>query len=187
MAKHIHLEALADRAPVITPTSAGFYKENCMMCLSEQGHFSGVALQVEFESVREPVTVSWEGTVTEQMIRAYGDKNRRTDVGACTIALLLIPEFTEFVAVEQSATGTGIDYYLTSGRTDDELIFNNAAYLEVSGIQAENENNTIEDRIQSKRRRLLRRPNTSLGVTSDLPTYICIVEFSKPQAKVVVS
>ena len=187
MAKHIRLEALADRAPVITPASAGFYKENCMMCLSEQGHRSGVALHVEFESVREPVTVSWEGIVTEQMIRAYSDANKRTDFGACTIALLLIPEFTEFVAVEQSATGTGIDYYLTTGRADDELIFNNAAYLEVSGIQAENENNTIEKRIQSKRRRLPRRPETSLGVTGDLPTYICIVEFCKPQAKVVVS
>ncbi len=98
-----------------------------------------------------------------------------------------MPEFTEYVGVTQSAKWNGFDYYLTTANTDPNLIFNDAANLEVSGIQAENEGNTIIIRIQSKRRRLQRIRSASLGTTSDLPTYICVVEFSKPQAKVALS
>jgi hypothetical protein len=84
-------------------------------------------------------------------------------------------------AIEQSNIGTTIDYYLIrkTDYTDDTLIFNHSAYLEVSGIRRENEGNTVEDRIKDKERRLKKK--------EDLPAYISVVEFSRPWAKMAVA
>lgn len=187
MAKLIRLEDLAHAVPALDAVAAAFHQANCMMCMDDENHASGVEMEVEFNNSKELVSVIWEGFVTPQMARVYADRNKRVDFGACAIALLLIPAFTEYIAIAQSATGNGIDYFLQSADADDELIFNTGAYLEVSGIQSETTANTISDRIQSKRRRLQRQAKALFTSASDLPTYICVVEFSRPEAKVVVS
>jgi hypothetical protein len=106
---------------------------------------------------------------------------------ACAIALLIIPELTNLLAVEQSATGDGVDYYLSDPNSNDDLIFNHAAHLEVSGIFAETEANTVDRRIATKRRRIAKLAASSTSDTTELPTYICIVEFSHPKTKVVLA
>ena len=78
----------------------------------------------------------------------------------CAIVLLLIQEFTEFTAIEQSVIGTTIDYYLGHQNQNDNLIFNNTARLEVSGILEENKKNTVENRIKRKLNRL--KPENNL-------------------------
>jgi hypothetical protein len=186
MVRAISLEALAGRVPALDAVAAAFYKANCVVCLHEGGHGSGVTLSVDFTPAHESIFVLWEGVVTPQMLRVYADRNKRVDFGACAIALLLIPELTGYVAVEQSATGNGSDYFLRSPDADDDLIFNHGAYLEVSGIQTESEANSVDDRVQSKRRRLRRLASATLSTAADLPTYICVVEFSTPRAKVVI-
>ena len=70
-----------------------------------------------------------------------------------------------------------IDYYLVKQNQGDDLIFNHAARLEVSGILTENEDNTVENRIRQKIRRL--KPE------NDLPCLIVVVEFGRPWSKMV--
>ncbi len=135
MVKVIRLSDLASKAHAVSPGGAGFYEESCMMCFDIAGHASGVEISVDFAGIEEKVGVKWTGTVTPRMRLGYADRKKTLDFGACTIALLLVPEFTKFTAFEQSPTGDRIDYYLTNDEVDDELIFNNTALLEISGIQ----------------------------------------------------
>lgn len=173
----LNLESLATGVPVIPEEAVGFYKQNCMVALDHNGHGSGVVLTVHQEEAVVRFKVCWVGETTEQLRRSYGDPRRLADNAACAIALLLVREMTPFTAVEQSAVGTTIDYYLTRQDRSDDLIFNNVARLEVSGILTENEDNTIDKRVAEKRRRL--RPE------ADLLDFIVIVEFGRPWSKLV--
>lgn len=186
MVKVIRLSDLASKSHAVSPGGAGFYEESCMMCFDIAGHASGVELDVEFAGIEEKVGVQWTGTVTPRMRLGYADRKKMLDFGACTIALLLMPEYTKFTAFEQSPTGDRIDYYLTTDEVDDELIFNNTALLEISGIQEENSSNTIAKRIQEKRTRYKKKSPIAATDTPDVPVYVCVVEFGRPQAKAVI-
>jgi hypothetical protein len=171
----ISIESLRDRIPAIPEEAVGFYKQNCMVCFHHNGHESGMSLTVNYNGTNSVFEIYWEGNITEQLLRAYRDTNRATDFAACTIALILVRELTSYTAIEQASIGTTIDYYLILQKHDDDLIFNHAARLEVSGILTENEYNTIDDRIRRKKRRL--RPE------GELPDLIAVVEFGMPFSK----
>ncbi|MDM8519458.1 hypothetical protein QUF64_05370 [Anaerolineales bacterium HSG6] len=173
----LNLESLENGIPVIPTGAAQFYKQNCMVCLYQHGHKSGVNLTVEYQDTELVFTVSWLDEVDETLLRAYADLIRATDHAACGLALLLIRELTDYTAIEQACIGTTIDYYLVPKKTDGDLIFNDTARLEVSGILQENRANTVQARINQKQKRL----KPSLG----LPTFIVVIEFSKPWSKVV--
>lgn len=173
--KQLHLESLATGIPVIPEEAVGFYKHNCMVCLDSQNHHSGVKLKVFHSDSYREFGICWNGEVTDELRRAYADLVRATDNAACAIALLIIREITEMTAVEQAIRGTTIDYYLSHKMQEDELIFNYAARLEVSGILRENESNTVNGRVKEKINRL--KPG--------LCTYVIVVEFSNPMSKVV--
>jgi len=175
-ARTLTLESLGE-IPVVPPEAADFYKQNCMVCFHSQGHRSGVGLKVVYKDSNETYQVYWSGEVTRELIRAYADLVQATEPAACAIALLLIQELTELTGVEQATRGTAVDYYLAPKNRDDDLIFNRAARLEASGILEEKGTNTVERRIKEKARRLNRE--------DDLPTFIAIVEFKQPWAKVV--
>jgi len=171
------LESLSDQAYPVTPSASGFYKEQCMVCFHKNGHRSGVALKVIHQGTCSTFQVYWTGDVTERMLlSAYVDHNKLVDFGACAIALLLIPKLTGYKVIQQSAIGTTIDYYLAPQDQNDDLIFNHAARLEVSGILKESETNTVEARVKRKLGRLKE---------SRLPAYIIVVEFSQPWSEMV--
>jgi hypothetical protein len=175
--KSISIDSLSERIPVIPEDAVGFYKQNCIVCFHHNGHKSGVILTVNYNGSDFIFEIFWTGEITDQLLRAYREATRATDFAACAIALILLRELTEYTAVEQSCIGTTIDYYLIHQQHEDDLIFNHSARLEVSGILAENEDNTVERRIKQKVRRL--KPE------SDLPDIITVVEFSKPYSKMV--
>ena len=173
----INLDNLHLYAPVISSEAVGFYKENCMVCFHYGGHQSGLSLAVAQDGSNHELFVLWSGNVTEQMLRSYGDMQKTTEHAACAIALSLVYHLTEFTAIEQSAKGTTIDYFLGLKEDDDDtLIFNHKARLEVSGILKEDKSNTVEKRIREKLKRL---------APDDLPALIVVVEFSKPRSKMV--
>jgi hypothetical protein len=176
-AQKLTLESLSVGIPVIPEEAVGFYKQNFMVCFYENGHKSGVSLTVSYDNLDSVFQIFWTGDITEDLLRAYRETKRCTDFAACAIALILVRELTEFTAVEQSCIGTTIDYYLIPQKQESDLIFNRAARLEVSGILSENEDNTVENRISRKIRRL--KPE------GDLPDLIAVVEFSKPWSKMV--
>jgi hypothetical protein len=182
MARHtrrLKIEDLYKATPVIPAGAVGFYKENCMVCFNSQEHKSGVKLEVSHLGQSHVFEVIWDGEVTHQLLRAYQDDNKITDFAACTIALMLVTELSDYVAIQQSSVGTTIDYYLVSKEDsqDDTLIFNHSAYLEISGIRHENPSNTVEGRIREKKQRLKKPENK--------PTLISVVEFGRPYTRTV--
>lgn len=175
IAKPLHLESLEDGIPVIPKQAAGFYKQNCIVCLDNQKHKNGVRLKVKHYDDSDVVfQVLWSDVVTDELRRAYADLVKATENAACAIALLIVREITNFTAIEQASRGTTIDYYLGYKEEINDLIFNNAARLEVSGILQEDESNTVDSRIRDKQRRL--KPGIS--------TFIIVVEFGYPTSKV---
>ena len=177
MPRQLLLETLSDNIPVIPEEAVGFYKQNCMVCFHLCGHESGVRLNVHYNDKGSNFEITWAGQVTDQILRAYREEKRATDFAACTVALILVRELTEFTAIEQSSLGTTIDYYLVNKNQDSTLIFNHAARLEVSGILKEDERNTVDGRIRDKIRRLKKEV--------DLPDLIAVVEFGKPWSKMI--
>lgn len=175
--RKVVLESLSETIPVIPSEAVGFYKQNCMVCFHLQSHRSGVILQVLYDEKTTLFEIEWTGEVTEQLLGAYRETTRATDFGATALALIFVRELTDFTAIEQSCIGTTIDYYLVRKQQYSDLIFNHCARLEVSGILAENDRNTVDDRIRQKIRRL--KPE------GDLPDFIAVVEFSKPWSKMV--
>ena len=175
-ARTIDLESLG-AIPVVRE-AAGFYKQNCMVCFNSQGHASGVELLSVYQDGSRHWAICWAGDVTEQLRRARADLNEAVKFAAEAITFLLVTELTEYTAFEQAVRGTTVDFYLAPReQQDDVLIFNRAARLEVSGILEENQGNSVDGRIGGKKRRLV--PD------EDLPTFISVVEFSRPWSKMV--
>lgn len=184
----LNLDGLVERIPAVPSVAGAFFALACRVCLDSQGHGSGVALQTEMPHGSETMQLHWQESVTERDRRGMQDERKTTDFGACAIAFLFVDRYTDYTPYEQSATGDTIDYYLAPKAAlpqllqEDTLIFNSPgeypiAYLEASGIRCENEGNTIADRLGSKKRRL-KTPH-------DLPTFIAVVEFSRPRAKMI--
>lgn len=188
MVHNIRLEDLAAQIPVISEPKAASYIESCKVCFDIHYHRSGVSMSVNYTKDRHKVGVWWDGEVTERNRRACADATKRVDEGTCAIALLLLMQFANLVAVEVSQKRNGIDYYLANSNDadfdDDHLIFNRTAVLEVSGIQTQRGSNTIASRIKTKQDRLVKYSTSTTSQTVDLPTYICVVEFSEPEAQV---
>jgi hypothetical protein len=188
MTKKLRLESLANGIPVIHEDMVGYYKHSCMVCFHTQGYTSGVKFKVVREEMADTYyQVCWTGEVTNELMRQYAGTSRKLndyapttrtiDDAACAIALLLVRELTEYTAISKARIGTTVDYYLISKKQNIDLLFNEAeARLEVSGILAETKNNTVMARVKEKRERL---------APEDMPTFIVIVEFSNPYAKVV--
>jgi hypothetical protein len=148
-----------------------------MVCFDNQKHKSGVKLRVQCHNgLGVLFRVFWDGSITDELRRAYADLVSATENAACAMALLIVRETTDFTAVEQACRGTTIDYYLSHKDRTDELIFNYTARLEASGILCEDEPNTVDKRIREKLKRL--KPG--------LPALIVVVEFSSPMSKVVI-
>jgi hypothetical protein len=176
IAHKLTLESL-EEIPVVMEAAA-FYKQNCMVCLDNQGHRSGVDLGVMYKGSNETCHVYWSGDVTDQLRRARADLVEAVKFAADAITFLLVQELTDFTTIEQATRGTTVDYYLApKSQKDNLLIFNRAVRLEISGILAENEGNTVEGRVKKKLDRL--------KADEDLPTLITVVEFSRPWSKVV--
>lgn len=171
------LDSLSDNIPAIPQETAVYYKYACMVCLDNQNHKPGVVLEVAHGRNKDSFEIHWQDEVTPQLLRAYADLTKTTEVAACALALLLVRELTDFTAIEQATRGTTVDYYLIRKTQDATFIFNHAARLEASGILQEDHSNTVDSRIKSKLDRLKPDPR--------LPTLIVVVEFSNPWSKMV--
>ena len=114
--------------------------------------------------------VFWKNKITEQTRTAWNDTQELTEYGAMGIAVLLIVEMIEFAVIKRARKGEGVDYWL--GHKSDKIPFQNKARLEISGI-LEGTESKIKARLKQK------TEQTNL-INSELPTYIVIVEFSKP-------
>ncbi len=173
----LELSKLKAGLPGITPSLGEVLFETCLVCLDNQGHKSGINMQVRGIS-QANIPLQWDLPVTNQMRRSWADLPEATELAATGIALLLVLELTNYTVIQRSQKGTGIDYWLGSRAEDSSLPLRDVARLEVSGILKTDNENVITTRIQQK------RVQTGIS-THPLPTYIVVVEFSRPLAYMV--
>jgi hypothetical protein len=132
--KDLMLSELGKGMPGITPEYGECLAQAASICLEDQKHKSGVLLHVDGNFIRK-FSLIWAPT-TDQMRDCWGDVEFATEQGAYAIAALLVPTLTELTFFERSRKGTGIDYWLGS---NEDLLFQKKARLEVSGIRKGNE------------------------------------------------
>lgn len=171
--RELVLESLAQGVPALTEAFGLCLAQAGAVCLSEQGHQQGAALDVDGD-FSATFYLYWPA-VTSQMQRCWNDTEVAREHGAYGIACLLIRELTPFTVIERSRKGTGFDFWLGY---EDDLLFQNVARLEVSGIGKASAR-AIAQRVRSK----LKQTERSAGT---LPAYVVVVEFGAPTARVVV-
>jgi len=170
--KELVITKLEKGLPAITPAFGATLAEACAVCL---GYIQGIELTVkgEFTAVFK---LYWQ-EVTDQMLRCWNDSEYTTEQAAYGIAFLIIQELTDYTVIERSRRGTGFDYWLGKKSDNNELPFQNAVRLEVSGIR-KGDDSRIKARIKQK----LEQVSPTDG---KLPAYIVVVEFSNPLAFIV--
>ncbi|GIW23484.1 MAG: hypothetical protein KatS3mg068_2491 [Candidatus Sericytochromatia bacterium] len=159
--------------PGVTSSIANCMIEACIVSLDEYGHNNNCILKVKTENDIKEYIVNWDKELTEQIRRSWNDKEEAIEYGASCIGILLTLKLTDYTIILRSAKKTGIDYWL--GYEKDILDFK--ARLEISGIGKESSNNSIDKRLKIKEEQVKKSDN------SNLPVFIAILEFSKPEAR----
>jgi hypothetical protein len=172
----VKLETLEQGFHSLSPKKAAAHAEASFYCLSSQDHLTGVEIEIQ-GSFNTIYGLVWDYVMTEQIERTWREKNEATEEGACGIAFLLMIDLTEYDDISRAWHTSGFDYYLTFADAIEP--FQNAAKLEVSGIRSARNNSEIKQRVKEKLNQ------TDTLDDSHLPTYIVVVEFSKPLCQVV--
>ena len=176
----LNLESLAEKPmPACSPDRARALEEACVWCLLSHDHKTETRLAFSDSAETAEYQVTWQGHASlAELSRVYNQDDGPED-GATAIALLLVREHTPYTAVERSARGTGVDYWLDYDTGSSAHLFTDRrARLEVSGIYEENQGNSVRDRLSRK----IRQAQLS-GV--DTPLYVVVVEFGSPRAEMV--
>lgn len=182
MVVSVCLSDLQSAAPDIDDIFLQYLAQNCVACLNDQAHASGVTLQTEQDESVHHIELRHSVVIDDKFLNTYCDLTDRVDAGATAVAILLTTPLLGYKVVQRSRKNNGYDYRL--GNEDDPLPFGGPK-LEVSGIQKANAGNSIAGRISDKRRRL-REFDKKLPVdTPNRPTYIFVLDFGEPRAKLV--
>lgn len=154
--------------PGMTAAKAKFLSECAVSCFERLGHSSGVQMSCG-GIVATPEIVSWTTAFDDQLKRGTEDSQEATEHGAECVSALFALEHTPYTIVRRSRKKTGVDYWL--GYKDD-LLFHDAARLEISGI--------LDDKDALKTRKTQKLKQTDQSDYTGLPAYVSIVEFGSP-------
>lgn len=174
------LDQLKEGFPAISKNIGQYLAEGGAFCLEAHGHKSGVALEI-LGDYPKTIELYWSNVVDPQVTRAWNDSQEATEYGAVAIAIVILSKLTSYSIIERSFKGTGFDYWLGDGEYDENLLpfQQRKAKLEVSGIWKEAETNTVDSKVNLKRRQI-----DSHG-EYDFPAIIIVVEFGTPKAKMI--
>ena len=167
----LNLQSLNQGLPAITPAFGAAIAEAGAICLTDEAHKPGAAIEVEGE-FSTTFKLEWQ-PVTEQIRRCWNDEEYTTEQAAYGVAFLLILQLTNLTVIERSRKGTGFDYWLGTQDSTATLPFQRMARLEVSGIRK-------GDRSQINARFKQKIQQTRASDAQGLPAYIIVVEFSRP-------
>jgi hypothetical protein len=157
----------------LTPQSGRRLAYAAAICLEDRKQRRGVKLEVRGDR-NASFKLSWPRT-TEQVRLEWSDPLEATENGACGIAILLISSLTDYHIVQRSWKGTGFDYWL---ELKDDIMFQHAARLEVSGIRR-GDTGQVEARVRQKMKQ------TEQSKDLRIPAFVVVVEFGTPVAVVV--
>jgi len=172
--KKINLDKFEILGTGISKNVANFILEGAKVCLSKNGHSSGVNLKISGE-IEEEIILEWDENLSETILNSWKDQNELTEYAATFIGVLIINLFTDFVVTRRNDQKETCDYYL------GKKFFNgDRGLLEISGIFKESSSNSIEARINRKENEL-----KSDEIDEDeLAIFIVVTEFSKPKSKI---
>lgn len=139
-------------------------------CFEYNGHASGVQMRVVGD-VAASHEVRWP-PLAAAAYPAWADLDEAVEEGATGIAMLLMREETGCIPIARAVKGTGIDYWLDCplGAASPTV------RMETSGILDGGERE-IRKRVNQKLRQTERSDATGL------PAYVVVVEFSRPEAR----
>lgn len=168
----LDLVSIKDGLPGIHKDSCAHYYSACMATLHRSGHKDGVVMQLDGDR-KENISLRWDDYYDESIDRTWKEINYCTDHAAVCVSCILAINETEYTIIERSCKGDGFDYWL--GKEDD-VLFDHAARLEISGILKESKTNNMQRRLIEKRKQ------TEQSDSTCLPAYISIIEFGEPKA-----
>lgn len=176
----LNLDLLQEGLPGITPIVGACCMEAALVCLIKSGHSSGVCLKVEGDFNLE-IKIVWTKELNTYALSSWVEEVNATNYAAMGISLLLAQELLNYSIFEESRYGTGIDYWMGKGALQKTMptFFKKEARLEISGIYKTSPSNTINMRVNKKKKQITPSDNTKL------PGWIIVVEFSGPKSKIV--
>jgi hypothetical protein len=172
----LDLERIRDGFPGITSAFGEMLLEACLVCLEKQDHKPGTTLHV-FGDWNVEVELRWNTVVDERMRRTWSNRNEATEYAAVCLVALLVNQLTDYTIIGKAGEKTGIDFWLGNKpfQGTDEL-FIQSGRLEVSGIFS-------GTKTQIKRRFQLKLIQSKQSEATNLPVFIGVSEFSKPQTR----
>jgi len=173
--RKLNLDQLKEGLPGVTKSFGAFLAEAAMYCLEENGHQGTVQLKVtgHFEETFELI---WTDKVTEDVKSTWYDVKEATEYAATAIAMLIIPVLTDFDLFKRTRGGT--DYVLGKTKSTAQNSPLDISYLEISGLWKEASNNTINMRVNLKKKQVKR-------TVIDAPSFIVVTAFNLPKTKIV--
>lgn len=154
----LHLQDLCQNRPERPGWSLTFgatCAEAAAVCLEDQLHSAGVALQID--GVQScAVELQWDA-INDTIRRFNADEEVATEYGAYGIAALIMPRLTNLTIIERSVKGKGLGFDFWLGSISEPL---------------------IQSRVNMKLKQI--SPSDTVA-----PGYIAVIEFGTPKAQVV--
>ncbi|MEZ5042502.1 MAG: hypothetical protein R2828_21555 [Saprospiraceae bacterium] len=154
-----------------------FLAEAAMICLDLNNHSTGTILNLSGFSEKSFI-LDWTDEVTPELSNSWKDLKEATEYGATALAALLIFPISGMVITGRVPQAEQSDYVLQKPGNYNKNSTLPEAFLEVSGILNEKAGNTINMRVEKKKRHIQQ------GALRNYPTYIIVIEFGIPQSQI---
>lgn len=172
----LNLNSLSETLPEWSENQCNYFSEGLSVGLEIQGKSSGVEMKVSGIKSLD-LKLEWK-VCGEDEHRSWKEPKKIAEMGATAMAFFLTEKLTDYIPTEEAAIGTGVDYWLgyKENHTNyDELNFLNAR-LEISGINKEEGSNTIEKRVEIKKKQVKKTDGMNI------PVFISVSEFGEPKS-----
>lgn len=173
----LNLDILKEGIPGITPAIGAFMHEAILVAMAKHKHQSGVVLKVG-GAFEEDLTLLWKLTPNKEIISAWKNEADIASYAAVGLSLLLMISLTNYKSFELAEYGTGIDYWMDGNLSIPSKVFQRKARLEISGIFNETTSNSIQMRINVKKKQIKKSDSTKLSA------WIAVVAFNSPKSKI---
>lgn len=174
---HFDFDALRSGKLGISAIYGSFLAEAASHCLQFHQHENPILLSITGDLTLAGM-FAWCDAV-ELGEATWADLHEATEYGAYGVGIVVALRLTEKSRVERSVRGTGVDYWIGDGASHDGP-FQCTARLEISGILNGDETK-IAGRLRGKLSQSQRSNSTRL------PAYIAVIDFARPEARVVQS
>ena len=171
----LDVDDLTEAIPALTNALAQYMKQAIVMCMSEHQHDTGVPCEIwNLEELLSDAEIVWAEPYTSRLERLFGSASNAAELAGEGIAFLTILAMTDYTIIERSNIGTGIDFWLGFVVDETEEIVQRGARLEVKGRTRINSDSELRSQVQKAMRQ------TVLSVSTNMPVYVILTEFSRP-------